>query len=154
MLNGVALVVVAVLIVVAAIGRLSDPPEVAGAGVLVLGLLGLAGNAARRWCWRAASATTSTSRRCCATRLGDALSSLGVVVAGAVVLVTGWDAVDPLVSILIAVLIAASSWRLLKEPFDVLMEAAPAGMDVAEQWAGRWPRCRTWWRSTTCTSGR
>jgi cobalt-zinc-cadmium efflux system protein len=62
----------------------------------------------------------------------DAISSLGVVVAGAVILATGWDAVDPLVSILIAILIAIGSWRLLQEPINVLMEAAPPGIDVEE----------------------
>jgi cobalt-zinc-cadmium efflux system protein len=55
-----------------------------------------------------------------------------VVVAGAVVLATGWDTIDPLVSILIALLIVAGSWRLLAEPVNVLMEAAPSGLDVRE----------------------
>jgi len=49
-----------------------------------------------------------------------------------VVLATGWDQADPLASLVIAALIAASSWRLLREPVDVLLEAAPAGMDVSE----------------------
>jgi cobalt-zinc-cadmium efflux system protein len=60
----------------------------------------------------------------------DALSSLGVVVAGALVLFAGWDVADPVASLLIAVLIATGSWRLLKEPVDVLLESAPAGTDV------------------------
>ena len=60
----------------------------------------------------------------------DALGSLGVVLAGAFVLAGGSDVVDPIVGLLISVLILASSWRLIKEPFDVLMEAAPAGLDV------------------------
>jgi cobalt-zinc-cadmium efflux system protein len=64
--------------------------------------------------------------------VGDALSSLGVIVAGVVVLATGWNTIDPLVSLLIAALIAAGSWRLLKEPIDVLLEAAPPGTDVRE----------------------
>ena len=55
-----------------------------------------------------------------------------MVVAGAVVLTTGWNAADPIASLVIAGLIAASSWRLLKEPVDVLMESAPAGMDARE----------------------
>ena len=54
------------------------------------------------------------------------------MVAGALVQVGGWDVADPIASLLIAALIAAGSWRLLKEPVDVLMEAAPAGMDVRE----------------------
>ncbi len=60
----------------------------------------------------------------------DALGSLGVVLAGAFVLAGGSDIVDPIVGLLIAGLVLASSWRLIKEPFDVLMESAPAGLDV------------------------
>ncbi len=62
--------------------------------------------------------------------VADALGSLGVVLAGGFVLLGGSDIVDPIVGLLIAVLVLASSWRLIKEPFDVLMEAAPADLDV------------------------
>ena len=60
----------------------------------------------------------------------DALGSLGVVVAGAFVLAGGSAIVDPIVGLVIAALILASSWRLIKEPVEVLMEAAPEGLDV------------------------
>ena len=60
----------------------------------------------------------------------DALGSLGVIVSGAVILATGWEPIDPLVGIAIAALILASSVRLVREPLDVLMEAAPPGVDV------------------------
>jgi len=53
-----------------------------------------------------------------------------VVVAGLLVLLADLDAADPVASIVIAALIAAGSWRLLREPVDVLLESAPAGMDV------------------------
>ena len=62
--------------------------------------------------------------------LADALGSLGVVVAGAFVLAGGSPIVDPIVGLVIAALILASSWRLIKEPVEVLMEAAPEGLDV------------------------
>jgi cobalt-zinc-cadmium efflux system protein len=128
--NGLTLVVVAVLVLVAAIGRLSDPPEVAGLGVLVLGLVGLAGNAVATVVLARGERADVNLEAVLRHSLGDALSSLGVVVAGAVILLTGWDTIDPLISILIAVLIAGSAWRPLKEPLDVLLEAAPPGMDV------------------------
>ena len=54
----------------------------------------------------------------------------GVVLAGGFVLLGGSDIVDPIVGLLISVLVLFSSWRLIKEPFDVLMEAAPADLDV------------------------
>ena len=65
----------------------------------------------------------------------DALGSLGVVLAGAFVLAGGSPLVDPIVGLVIAALILASSWRLIKEPFEVLMEAAPEGLDVEEMGA-------------------
>ena len=105
------------------------------------GCVGLAGNVGRdAGARRAASARTSTSRRCCGTRSATRSARSAWWWPALVVLATGWNTVDPLVSILIAVLIAASSWRLLKEPLDVLMEAAPAGMDVQRGRARRWPR--------------
>jgi cobalt-zinc-cadmium efflux system protein len=60
----------------------------------------------------------------------DALGSIGVVLAGAIVLAGGSSIADPVVSLAISALILISSWRLIKEPMDVLMEAAPAGFDV------------------------
>jgi cobalt-zinc-cadmium efflux system protein len=129
-LNGFTLVVVAVLVLVAAIGRLSDPPDVEGWGVLILGLVGLAGNAVATVVLAGGEREDVNLEAVLRHSFGDALSSLGVVAAGAVILTTGWNLIDPLISIAIAVLIAASAWRPLREPLDVLLEAAPAGMDV------------------------
>jgi cobalt-zinc-cadmium efflux system protein len=98
--------------------------------VLVLGLVGLAGNAAATMVLAGGEREDINLEAVLRHSFGDALSSFGVAVAGFVILTTGWDLIDPLISILIAVLIAASAWRPLKEPFDVLMEAAPSGMDV------------------------
>jgi cobalt-zinc-cadmium efflux system protein len=130
LVNGIGLVVVAVLVVVAALLRLGDVPDVSGGGVLALGLVGIAGN-------HAAAAVLARGRRedlnlegVLRHSLADALASAGVVVSGAVILATGWDPIDPLVGIVIAALIMASSWRLIAEPFDVLMETAPADVDV------------------------
>jgi cobalt-zinc-cadmium efflux system protein len=61
--------------------------------------------------------------------VADALGSLGVIATGAVIALTGWEQIDPLVSLAIASLILASSWRLIADPFAVLMEAAPARLD-------------------------
>lgn len=130
LVNGLLLVGVAVAVAIAAIGRLGDPPEIDGLGVLGLGVLGLLGNVL-------AAAVLARGDRADVNLEGvlrhsaaDALGSLGVIVAGAVVLAGGPDAVDPAVSLLIAALILASSWRLIAEPVGVLMEAAPAGVDV------------------------
>jgi cobalt-zinc-cadmium efflux system protein len=132
LVNGVALLAISVLVLAGAVARLSDPPHVAGAGVLALGAVGLAGNLAATWVLASGVRADINLEGVLRHSAGDALSSLGVVVSGAVLLATGWDAIDPLVSILIALLIAAGSWRLLREPVNVLMEAAPAGLDVRE----------------------
>ena len=62
---------------------------------------------------------------------GDVGASAGVIVAGIVILLTGWTPVDPLLSIGIAGLIAMGAWRILRETFDILLEATPKGLDVA-----------------------
>jgi cobalt-zinc-cadmium efflux system protein len=128
--NGLLLVVVSVVIGVEAIGRLGDPPQIDGLGVLGLGLLGLAGNVAATIVLARGEREDVNLEGVLRHSAADALGSLGVVIAGAFVLAGGSDVVDPIVSLLIAALILISSWRLIKEPFDVLMEAAPAGVDV------------------------
>jgi cobalt-zinc-cadmium efflux system protein len=132
LVNGVTLVVISILIVIGAITRLSDPPDVAGAGVLALGVVGLIGNAAATWVLASGERSDINLEGVLRHSAADALGSLGVIVAGALVLTTGWDGADAVVSLAIAVLSAVGSWRLLKEPIDVLMEAAPAGIDVRE----------------------
>jgi cobalt-zinc-cadmium efflux system protein len=132
LVNGVALVVIAVLIVVAAISRFSGTPDVAGGGVLALGVVGLLGNIAATALLAAGERSDLNLEGALRHSAADALGSLGVIVAGTVVLATGWNPIDPLVSIFIALLIAAGSWRLLREPFEVLMEAAPSELDVQE----------------------
>jgi cobalt-zinc-cadmium efflux system protein len=130
LVNGLLLVGVSVAIAIAAIGRLSDPPPIDGAGVLALGVLGLAGNLAATWVLARGERADINLEGVLRHSIADALGSLGVVVAGAVVLLGGSAIVDPIVGLLIAALVLASSWRLIKEPFDVLMEAAPADLDV------------------------
>jgi cobalt-zinc-cadmium efflux system protein len=132
LINGLVLVAVSMVIVVAAVGRLSDPPEVAGAGVLAVGALGLAGNLAAALVLARGPRADVNLEGALRHSAADALGSVGVLVSGAVLLTIGWRSIDPLVSLAIAALVLASSWRLIREPFDVLMEAAPAGMDVEE----------------------
>lgn len=130
LVNGLLLVVVSVAVAVAAIGRFSDPPEIDGWGVLALGVFGLAGNVAATVVLARGQREDINLEGVLRHSVADALGSVGVIVAGAVILLGGSPVVDPIVGLLIAVLILASSWRLIKEPVDVLMEAAPAGVDV------------------------
>lgn len=130
LVNGLLLVAVSIAIAVAAVGRFSDPPGIDGWGVLALGLVGLAGNLVATVILARGQREDINLEGALRHSAADALGSIGVVAAGAIVLLGGSPVVDPIVGLLIAVLILASSWRLIKEPFDVLMEAAPAGVDV------------------------
>ena len=128
--NGMIMIAVAVLIAWAAIGRLGDPPGVDGAGVLVLGALGLVGNVVATIVLAGGERADVNLEGALRHSFADALGSLGVIVAGIVILAGGPAAIDPIVALLIACLVLASSWRLIKEPVDVLMETAPADLDV------------------------
>src|SRR4051794_2199848 len=130
LVNGLLLVAVSVAVAIVALGRLSDPPGIDGWGVLALGLFGLAGNVAATVVLAGGQREDINLEGVLRHSAADALGSLGVVLAGAFVLLGGSPIVDPIVGLAIAALVLASSWRLIKEPFDVLMEAAPKGVDV------------------------
>jgi cobalt-zinc-cadmium efflux system protein len=130
LVNGLTLVAISIAIAVAAFGRFSDPPEIEGWGVLAIGIIGLLGNLAATLVLARGQREDINLEGALRHSAADALGSVGVLIAGAWVLLGGSSLVDPIVGLLIAVLVLASSWRLIKEPLDVLMEAAPAGLDV------------------------
>jgi cobalt-zinc-cadmium efflux system protein len=132
LVNGVTLVAVSVFVFIEAISRMSNPPDVQGAGVLAIGAFGLAGNAFATWMLMQGDRSNVNLEGVLRHSAADALGSLGVIVAALIVLTTGWDQADAVVSIGIAVLILLGSWRLVREPFNVLMEAAPEGIDVRD----------------------
>jgi cobalt-zinc-cadmium efflux system protein len=132
LLNGVLLVAVAVLVFVEAIGRLSDPPSVESGGVLAIGLVGLAGNAVATYALVRGDRSDLNLEGVLRHSAADALGSLGVVAAAVVMLATGWRYADPIAGLLIGLLVLAGSWGLVRDAFDVLMEAAPTGIDVQE----------------------
>lgn len=128
--NGVALVAISIWIFVEAGRRLQDPPEVAGAAALLIAVIGLAVNLiAARILWRSQGESLNM-RAAFAHVVADLLGSLGVIVAAGLIITTGWLYADPLVSILIGLLVLASSWRVLREATSILLEATPAGIDA------------------------
>ena len=130
LVNGLALVVLAAWIAWEAIGRLGDPPEVDGWWVVGVGTAGLAVNAAAYRVLHRSSAESLNVRAALQHVLADLLSSAGVVVAGVLVLVGGWDAADPAISLVIAALILWSAKDVLSESLAVLLEQAPRGVDA------------------------
>ncbi len=128
--NGVALVVLAFWIFYEAIQRFDDPPEVLGGWMLAVGVVGIGVNVAAGailFRGRAGSLNVEAAFR---HVLADLLGSLGVVVAAVVILATGWLEADPIASVLIGVLVLASSWSILRDSTSILLESAPKGMDT------------------------
>jgi len=131
LVNGLALVALAIWILYAAVRRLGDPPDVLGGWMLVVGLVGIGVNlAAGAILFRARAGSLNVDA---AFRhvLADLLGSVGVVVAALVILATGWLEADPVVSILIALFVLASSWSILRDSTTILLEAAPKGTDTS-----------------------
>ena len=129
--NALVLVALGVGIVWAAVGRLSDPPGVMGGWVLVAGVAGLVVNVIAARVLHGAGSGLNV-RAAMLHVLADLASSVGVVVAGLVVLATGWEYADPIAAILIGTLVVASTVGVLRETLGVLLEGAPEGMDARE----------------------
>jgi cobalt-zinc-cadmium efflux system protein len=130
--NGVALVAISIWIVVEAIQRFRNPVEPDGGWVLVVGLAGLALNLGAAAVLRRRGSESLNVQGALRHVLADALGSLGVIVAGAVVLITGWSYADPLVALGIAALVLASSWSILRDSVGILLESTPRGMDAED----------------------
>ena len=130
LVNGVVLWMVVLLILIEAWRRVLDPPPVAGGGMLVLAVFGLLANAFVALRLREHQAHSLNLRGVYLHVLSDLLGSVGAVGAGAVIVLTGWYSADALASGLIAALILVSSWTLVRDAVDVLMEAVPAHVDV------------------------
>jgi cobalt-zinc-cadmium efflux system protein len=132
LVNGLLLILVSLWVVYEAIRRLGEPVEVLGGGMLVIALIGLLVNVAAFWVLYKGGGESLNVKAALRHVLADLAGSVGVIIAAIVILVTGWEPVDALVSILISVLIAASAWSILRESVDVLLEAAPSDIDTEE----------------------
>ncbi len=134
--NGATLIAVAGIILIEAIQRLGQPPDVEGglmtgiaAGGLVVNLLGL-------WILSGGRHDSLNIRGAWLHVFTDMLGSVQAIVAGVLILKFGWTWADPVASILIAVLVVYSAWALLKESVAVLMQRAPGHVDIDELRAG------------------
>ena len=129
--NGVLVAAVSVWIGVEAIRRLGDAPPIEGGWLVAVASAGIAVNAlAAAILLR--SARDNLNLRASVVHLGaDALASAGVVVAGLLILVTGWQIVDPIVGVLIGLVVLVGSWGVVRDAVHVLLEGAPRGIDTA-----------------------
>jgi cobalt-zinc-cadmium efflux system protein len=130
LVNSVTLIVIVIAIAYEAVRRLTHPEPVAGAVVIVTAVVGIAINAYVAYGLRGDRKSLNL-RAALLHVTGDIAASAGVVVAGAVILLTGWLYIDPLLSMGIAVLIAFGAWRIVRETVNLLLEGTPGDIDLA-----------------------
>ncbi len=131
LLNAVFMLVIIVTITVVAVQRLRDPQPVVGESVIVVALIGLVINIVVAWLLAHGEKTMNT-RGALLHVLADLLGSIAALISGVVIWVTDWTPVDPLLSLVICVLILASSLRLLREALHALMEGVPLHLSLDE----------------------
>lgn len=131
-LNGLALWLVAGVVFREAYYRIFSPPAVQGHGMILIAGVGLAVNIVTAWMLHGARHTNLNLHGVFLHVLSDALGSVGAILAGVVILWTDWHWADPAASIAIGVLILLSSFSLVRESVDILMQATPRHLDLAE----------------------
>jgi cobalt-zinc-cadmium efflux system protein len=130
--NALLLFGVGAFILFEGIRRLAEPPTVASGLMIAVALLGLAGNGLSLWLLRDARSSSLNARGAFLEVLSDFAGSGAVILAGLIIFVIGFGAADALASIVIGVLIFPRTWRLLRDAIDILLEATPKGLDMAQ----------------------
>lgn len=160
LVNAIVLLVVTGGIVWEAIRRFSDPEPSAGLTIIIVAAAGIAVNAATALLFMSGRKDDLNIRAAFLHMASDALVALGVVVAGAAILWTGWLWLDPAISIVISMVIVAGTWGLLRDSVNLALDAVPAGIDrqAAEAYLARLPGVTAvhdlhiWGMSTTETA--
>ena len=129
--NGVLLIGISLYILYEAYERFRNPPEVAGAAVVAVAAVGLVINLVSMRLLHAGAKGSLNVRGAYLEVLSDMLASIGVIVAGSIVWLTGWNYADPLVSAAIGLFILPRTWRLLGEVVGILLEGTPKDVDLA-----------------------
>jgi cobalt-zinc-cadmium efflux system protein len=127
--NGITLLLLGIWIVYSAVRRLIDPGSVHGGIVLVVALAGVAVNLAATLVLARADRSSLNVQGAFLHIATDLAAFVGTAIAGALVLVTGWNRFDPIAGLLVAALMVHSSWSLIRESGRIFLEAAPAGLD-------------------------
>jgi len=130
LVNGATLLLISGLIMLEAWERVRDPVAIDGSVMLAVAALGLGVNVIGALLLHSHAHENLNVRGAYLHVIGDLLGSVGAIAAGVVILTTGWTPIDPIVSVVIALLILYSSWNLVREAAEVLLESAPAHVDV------------------------
>jgi cobalt-zinc-cadmium efflux system protein len=131
LINGVALILISLLIFYEAYKRWNEPPEVRSGLMMLVATGGLIVNIICAWLLHGDHKDDLNVRGARLHIIGDALGSVGAIIAGALMSLYGWYAADPLFSSLISLLIVWSSWHLIRESTNVLLEGTPAHINLA-----------------------
>ncbi len=126
------LLAVGVFVLVEGVRRLVEPPQVSSGAMVVFGVVGLAGNLVSMLVLTRSNSGTFNMRAAVLEVANDALGSVAVLIAAAVIALTGWQRADAVVSIGIGLLILPRTLRLLRDTGEVLLEATPRGLDLAD----------------------
>lgn len=129
-INAMTLIVIAVVILYEAIDRLKNPQPVGSTWMFISASVGLIMNL---YLGLGLSKEDNINVKSAVLHMiGDAIASAGVIVGGIIILFTGWDIVDPILSVLIAFLIAFGAWKIVKQTVGILMEGTPNGVSLEE----------------------
>jgi cobalt-zinc-cadmium efflux system protein len=126
----VTLILICLYIFYEAYQRILDPHPVQGPGMLAIAFIGLVANVAAILVLE--KGESLNVRSAFLHVLGDTLSSAGIIVGGLVMLVTGWYIIDPIISVLIALLVLVSAYRVTTEAVNILLEATPSDIALGE----------------------
>ena len=130
--SGLVIWLVAGFLIFEAISRLGSPPEVRGPVVFVIAGVGLVVNLVSMKFLHSAQQSNLNVRAAYLHMFTDLLGSVGALISGAVIWLTGWTLIDPIVTLLFSVIMLFSSWKLVKDSVGILMESTPSHVDPAQ----------------------
>lgn len=129
--NAVVLFFISFYILYEAYYRFKSPPEVASLPMIMIAVVGLGVNLAGMWILRSGAKESLNVQGAFLEVVSDALGSVGVIIAGLIMLATGWYYADPIFSVAIGLFILPRTWKLLTQAVNVLLEGTPAHINVA-----------------------
>jgi cobalt-zinc-cadmium efflux system protein len=130
LLNGVILVLIALYIFYEAYGRLTDPPEVQAGWMLLVASVGLIANLVSAWLLFGEHRESLNVRGAMFHIVSDAIGSAGAIVASLAILLGGYYVADPAISVVVGLLILSSSWVLIRDAVDILLEGTPSHVNI------------------------
>jgi cobalt-zinc-cadmium efflux system protein len=133
--NGTTLVAISLWIFIEAVRRMTNPPAVASAWMLAVAAVGLGVNVLAAWILGRHHHESLNMAAVFWHVMADLLGSLGTIAAAVIIMFTGWRIADPVVSLFIGLLVVISSWKILRDSVDILLESTPAGVNAVEIYA-------------------